>query len=204
MPTKQTNLIVDNYASSSINTNVLVTEIFDKYSPCNSKYMAVSRSKAYIKNKLEKAIRNVKYDGQSAGNVASHNMIMGIWNALCPLKTNKSKDVPDMLYEDIEQILMFKSRDFLNAKKPKFGGKYSDSDNDNSESTDEQSSDNESDNDSEPEQQVVLKKKTNKTKQTKKNKQTQKTKTNKLTQKVKASKKDSESESESESESDSD
>lgn len=193
MPSKQSTLIVDNFASSSVSTNVLVTEIFDKYSPCNSKYMAVSRSKAYIKNKLDQAVRNVKYDGQSAGNVASHNMIMGIWNALCPLKNNKAKDVPDMLYEDIEQILIFKSRDFLNAKKPKFSSRYADSEDDNSESTDENS---ESDNDSEPEQEVVLKKKSKNTKKA----SVKKT----LTKKGKSQKKQKESKPESESESDSD
>jgi hypothetical protein len=137
MPTISTNLIVDDFANPSLKNTILVTEIFNKYSPCNKKFIGQTSTKKYIINKLNRAINKVKYDNATPGEVANHRMMLDIWNALLPLPDNKLNDVPEMLYEDIEAIIRFKTNDYLkkykNRKTPNFGGNFSGTESDSDE-----------------------------------------------------------------------
>lgn len=164
MPSKKQNyssngLIVDEFGDAGgVGNNRYVSEIFDKYSPCNPKYIKISQSKGYIKHKLEKAIGEVKRGEKNASDATSHKMMMDIWNALCPIKNNSPHDVPDMLYEDVESIIRAKTKEYLkkykNVKKPKFAGKFSDSEEDASDDDENSASDSE--------EEVVVKKSTKK------------------------------------------
>jgi len=116
---KQPDYIVENFTSDSVGNNVFAKELYDKYSPCNSKFMAVSRSKLYIKNKLDRAIKLIKYKHKSVNDTVNTNMIVDIWKAMCPLNVIDDNDIPSTLYEDVEQIIKFKTAN-VKQSKPKF------------------------------------------------------------------------------------
>jgi hypothetical protein len=113
--------IAENYVSDSIGNNIFARELFEKYTPCKVKYMAVSKCKLYIKNKLDRAVKDIKYSKKDFDDAVSQHMVMDIWGAMCPLEKNNVDSVPSNLVTEIEKIVQFKTKGMKKQKKPKFG-----------------------------------------------------------------------------------
>lgn len=188
MPKQSTKpgLIVSQFADDGVNNNILAKGVFDKYSPCNNKYIATGPTKKYISNKLNRAVHKVKHEKEDVSDVVDKKMIADIWNVLCPLK-DYELETPKTLHKDILEIVNFKTKSFIKSQKNKkkghmkFSGKHTDSDS-------ESNSDSASQSESEDEKPVSK----------------SKTKNNKQKSKQKSKKAESEPESESNSESNSD
>ena len=119
---KQSDLIVSKYSDDGVSNNILSKEIYEKYSPCKSKFIASSHTKKYISGKLDRAIRQIKYDKKEVTDVVDNKMVVDIWNALCPLLDNEIK-VPKGLTKDVFELV-----DFKKSKKGKSSTQYYDSD----------------------------------------------------------------------------
>lgn len=127
---KQSDLIASKYSDDGVSNNILSKEIFEKYSPCKSKFIASSHTKKYISGKLDRAIRQVKYDKKDVTDVVDNKMVVDIWNALCPLLDNDVK-LPKGLTKDVFELVDFKTKSYTNPKKTKKGKsstQYDDSD----------------------------------------------------------------------------
>jgi hypothetical protein len=117
---KQSDLIVSKYSDDGVSNNILSKEIYEKYSPCKSKFIASSHTKKYISGKLDRAIRQIKYDKKEVTDVVDNKMVVDIWNALCPLLDNEIK-VPKGLTKDVFELIDFKTKAYTNPKKSKKG-----------------------------------------------------------------------------------
>lgn len=168
MPNKQKTqskdtFIVDSFAKAEdIDNKRYASEVFDKYSLCNPKYVKTSQIKHYILYKLKNKIDEIKRNKKQLTDIINDKLMMDIWNVLCPIKENYDI-MPDMLYGDIESIIRIKTAKYLkrNAKKKKLVNKQlesSDNDNSDSELEDNESDDNESDdNKSESDEEDIVK-----------------------------------------------
>lgn len=139
-------LIAEKYSNDNISNNILSKEIFEKYSPCKSKYIASSPTKKYISNKLDRAIRLIKYDNMKVADVVDKKMINDIWGALCPLLDEYHIDTPKGLSKDVLSIIEFKTKAYTTtSNKKKMNSTYHDSEESANESSE---SDTESDKES--------------------------------------------------------
>ena len=155
--------IAENYVSDSIGNNIFARELFEKYTPCKVKYMAVSKCKLYIKNKLDRAVKDIKYSKKDFDDAVSQHMVMDIWGAMCPLEKNNVDSVPSNLVTEIEKIVQFKTKGMKKQKKPKFG-KVSVLSDDSEEESEAESEEAESEAESEEEEKPVSKSKKPKSK----------------------------------------
>jgi hypothetical protein len=118
---KYHDLIADSYTTDTVSNNILVNDLFNKYSPCNGKFIAMTRTKQYIGYKLNKAIRAVKYEGKSLDNAIDEKMVADVWSALCPLVNTKQFKikVPDTLQMELEKMVGLKTQSFNKSLKKK-------------------------------------------------------------------------------------
>lgn len=195
----QSQYIVDDYVSDSIGTNVFAKELFAKYTPCNPKFLNQTKTKMYIKGKLDRAITDVKYKKKSVDDDLTNTMTLDIWKALCPILDTNEDDIPSELFSEIKKIVNFKTKSFTKMKKMKFKAKQSE--NESSESEEDSEDDSESESESEPEPEPEPKKSKNKKESKKEIKKETKKTTKKVTKKKKEEPKE---ESSDDSESDSD
>ena len=111
MPKNTTTFIVQKYSDDKVKNDILSKEIFQKYSPCVSKFVSSTHTQKYISNKLDRAIRQIKSDKLDVQDVVNDKMIKDIWGALCPLKTDSYDiDAPKGLSKDIYELVDFKTK----------------------------------------------------------------------------------------------
>jgi hypothetical protein len=200
---KYHDLIADNYATDAVSNNILVNDLFNKYSPCNSKFIAMTNTKRYIVYKLNKAIRAVKYESKSLEQAIDEKIVTDVWSALCPLTNTKQFNIkiPDTLHMELEKIVALKTQSFNKNLKTKMKLKLKDNkSNSNSGSEQDLESEDKSDSD---EEKLATEKKRKSSKQDTKGSTKKLTKQDKKLSKEVTQKKSESDNSDSNSESDS-
>jgi hypothetical protein len=102
--------VIDKYEGRNANTKILSKELFEKYTPCELKYISVYKSQEYIKNKIEKAVRASKYDKLDTKSIVNNSFVKDIWTAMYPMKNMDSDTIPSTLKKELEKIIDFKSQ----------------------------------------------------------------------------------------------
>lgn len=100
--------IADYYKANNGNSKTFAHDIFDKYSPCDPKYVSLSKIHAYVKGKLDRIIKDVRYKKIDVDDITENDNVHHIWCAISANRKDSKTKVPSELYEDITKIVEYK------------------------------------------------------------------------------------------------
>lgn len=108
MPKKNSDAkyIVDQYANTKRISNVdYASDLFDRHTSCNPKFVSETAVKKYVKNKLDKLVKEVRYEKIDMDEVKENSMVTDMWTAINALK-EKDENVPKSMSEDVYRIVL--------------------------------------------------------------------------------------------------